>query len=105
MNLLKSFKPRFRKDGLVNIIYSRPTYTLHPLYVNITVNIQKVKGDFILPKPDPVKPARAGKKFAAVAKGKAFGARAVQVKPAPKAQAKPAPKAIRNVRPPPPKKQ
>ncbi|XP_072020708.1 uncharacterized protein [Amphiura filiformis] len=41
-NLLKNFKPRLKKDGLNNLQYKKPEVTLHVLYTNISVDIQKL---------------------------------------------------------------
>ncbi|XP_038070258.1 uncharacterized protein LOC119739393 isoform X2 [Patiria miniata] len=51
MQLLKSFKPRFRLDGLNNLKYKKPHIELHALYTNISVDIQKLKA--VIPNQQP----------------------------------------------------
>ncbi|XP_033626151.1 uncharacterized protein LOC117289235 isoform X2 [Asterias rubens] len=43
LKLLSSFKQRHKTDGLTNIRYDKPHVEFHPLYTNITVNIQRIK--------------------------------------------------------------
>eukprot|EP00057_Strongylocentrotus_purpuratus_P017896 XP_011672370.1 PREDICTED: beta-1,4-galactosyltransferase 6-like [Strongylocentrotus purpuratus] len=43
--LLKSYKQRMPTDGVSNLKYEPPTIELHPLYTNISVNIQKLPWD------------------------------------------------------------
>ncbi|XP_072171076.1 beta-1,4-galactosyltransferase 6-like [Diadema setosum] len=41
-NLLKTFKVRYRGDGLNNIVYPEPTYTFHLLYTNVSADIKRI---------------------------------------------------------------
>ncbi|XP_072013203.1 uncharacterized protein [Amphiura filiformis] len=57
--LLRNFKPRLKKDGLNNLQYKKPEVTLHVLYTNISVDIQKLKVD-VPPVKNVVKPKAKG---------------------------------------------
>ncbi|XP_071480737.1 beta-1,4-galactosyltransferase 5-like [Diadema antillarum] len=47
--LLDAFRTRYKKDGLSDIVYPVPTYTLNMLYTNVSVDIQKIKPHYHMP--------------------------------------------------------
>ncbi|XP_071480736.1 beta-1,4-galactosyltransferase 5-like [Diadema antillarum] len=55
--LMKTFNIRYKGDGLSDIAYPTPSYTLNALYTNVSVDIRKIKPHYPMPAPPEARQA------------------------------------------------